>query len=47
MMSFVLLLSISLGSVPLCWVCGYAAATRYSPRGGSRRRSRDEIWNDM
>jgi len=20
------------------WVCGYAAATRYSPRGGRRRR---------
>jgi hypothetical protein len=29
-------------------VCGYAAATRYSPRGGrSVRRSRDESWNDI
>src|ERR1022692_1721266 len=28
-------------------VCGYAAATRYSPRGGSSRRSERENWNDM
>ena len=45
LMSFVLLLY--LACVPLCWVCGYAAATRYSPRGGSRRRSRDENRNDI
>src|SRR4051812_13657820 len=30
--------------LPFSWVCGYAAATRYSPRGG-RRRSREEGWN--
>ena len=30
-------------AVPLCWVCGYAAATRYSPRGGSRRSERSEF----
>jgi hypothetical protein len=33
--------------VPLCWVCGYAAATRYSPRGGSRRSERSEFCNDI
>ena len=28
-------------------VCGYAAATRYSPRGGRRRRESSENCNDM
>ena len=27
-------------SFPLCWVCGYAAATHYSPRRGSRSSER-------
>ena len=26
--------------LPLCWVCGYAAATRYSPRGGGAGEAR-------
>ena len=37
----------SLFGLPLCWVCGYAAATRYSPRGGSRRRSERDVRNDI
>ena len=32
---------------PLSWVCGCAAATRYSPRRGSSRSERSESWNDI
>ena len=39
--------SLSRCRFPLCWVCGCAAATRYSPRGGSRRSKRGERPDDI